>query len=226
MTELTEPEEDTIHMQIIRAAQQLFQLHGLHKVTMDDVAREIGKRRSSLYYYYKSKEEILDAAIDVEMREIFTEIAGSVNKATNLEQKITAYYLTRLKISQKRRMFNNMIDSGINAEELADYKKIRNTMHHRFRQLEIPLLREVLDSGIEKGELRAMESTEQDALIFVMLSSMQGFKKEILLKKSFDSIEPAISMLTYLVTQGFKNKHATIPSGKEKSASLRSSKNT
>jgi AcrR family transcriptional regulator len=204
MTEHNEIKEDSIQKQIIQAAQQLFQIHGLQKVTMDDVARETGRSRSSLYYYYKNKEEILDAAIDVEMREIFTEISQAVDQATDFEKKINTYCLNRLKISQKRKLFYNMIDSGMNAGEMSDYMKVRNIMHHRFRQLEIPLLRQILNFGIEKGQIRAMDQKEQDALILVLLSSLQGFKKEMTLKKSFNSIEPAIAMLIYLIIQGFR----------------------
>ena len=47
--------DDLFQEQVIRAAQKLFQQHGMYKVTMDDVAKAVGKGRSSLYYYYKSK---------------------------------------------------------------------------------------------------------------------------------------------------------------------------
>jgi AcrR family transcriptional regulator len=204
MTEPNAMKEDSIQQQIIQAAQQLFQVHGLQKVTMDDVAREIGKRRSSLYYYYKNKEEILDAAIDVEMRCILAELTQAVDAAPSLEEKISAYCMSRLKRSQKTREFYTMVDSGMNAGEMSDYTKVIHTMHTRFRQLEIPLLRKILNFGIETGRLRAMDLKEQDALIFVLLSSIQGFKKEIIVKKSFNNIKPAVSMWIYLILQGFK----------------------
>ncbi len=51
MTAQSETKEDLLQKQIIKAAQHLYQTHGVSKVTMDDVAREIGKSRSSLYYY-------------------------------------------------------------------------------------------------------------------------------------------------------------------------------
>src|ERR1700749_4878155 len=105
--------EDVIQEQILQAAKRLFQVHGLQKVTMDDVAREIGKGRSSLYYYYKSKEEILDAAIDVEMKDTLAELTRAIDQATTLEQKINTYFITRLKLSKKRTVFYNMIDSGL-----------------------------------------------------------------------------------------------------------------
>jgi AcrR family transcriptional regulator len=179
--------------QIIQAAQQLFQTHGVEKVTMDDVAREIGKGRSSLYYYYKNKDEILDAAIDVEMKEILQEIIQAVSKVDSFSEKINTYYITRLKITLKRRMFNKVVDN-----------ELKTLQHKRFRQIEIPLLQQILTVGISQGILRKMDKKEQETLIFILLSSLQGFKKEMLLKKNISTIEPAIKMLTNLIIQGFK----------------------
>lgn len=204
MAENIEITDDSIQKQIIQAAQQLFRIHGFQKVTMDDVAKEIGKGRSSLYYYYKSKEEILDAAIEVEMREILTELSQAINQAPDLEQKISVYCMTRLKISKKRKGFYNMIDTGMDANEISDYIKAKNNMHTRFRQLEIPLLKGILDFGTKAGILRAIPPKEQDSLILVWLSSMQGFKKEMILKKNSNFIEPAVKMLTSLIISGYQ----------------------
>jgi AcrR family transcriptional regulator len=195
---------DSIQEQIIQAAQQLFQQYGLQKVTMDDVAREIGKRRSSLYYYYRNKEEILDAAIDVEMREILAEIVQAVEQAAGFEQRLTAYCMTRLKISQKRREFYNVVDSGMNAGEMSDYMKVKNVMHDRFRQMEIPVVKQILQYGIEKRQIRQLDSKEQDTLVTVLVSSLQGFKKEMVVRKRYSAIEPAVAMLVSMIIQGFK----------------------
>ena len=190
--------DDSIQKQIIQAAQQLFQTYGLQKVTMDDIAKEIGKGRSSLYYYYKSKEEILVAAIEVEMKEIFMEIGHAVDKAPDLEQKVHAYFNTRLKISPKRRVFYNMLDTE-------DHEQMRKALLNLNREMEVTLLKQILDFGIQKGQLRKMEEKEQDTLILMWLTNMQGFKREMQkMKKSFASLEPAIAMFTYLLLQGFK----------------------
>src|ERR1700761_1891998 len=101
MNAQNDSKEDLLQKQIIKAAQQLYQVHGISKVTMDDVAREIGKSRSSLYYYYKNKEEILAAAVDVETVEVIKELNNAVNRAVTLEEKIRGYFITRLKISKK-----------------------------------------------------------------------------------------------------------------------------
>jgi AcrR family transcriptional regulator len=196
--------EDLLQMQIIKAAQQLFQVHGIAKVTMDDVAREIGKSRSSLYYYYKNKEEILAAAIDIETAEVIKELNYAVDRVATLNEKIKVYFTTRLKISQKRNVLHDLIDSGKSAGEVSEYLMEKHKKHVQFRQIEIPLLKNILSFGIEKGEIRPMEQKEQDALIFVLLSAIQGFKKELIIKNNFNIITPGIDMLIYLTLQGFK----------------------
>ena len=95
--------EDTFQEQVIQAAQQLFQKHGLQKVTMDDVAKAVGKGRSSLYYYYKSKEEVLDAVMEVEISEMLAEAARAVDQVVTAEKKLKAFCITKLKVSKKRR---------------------------------------------------------------------------------------------------------------------------
>jgi AcrR family transcriptional regulator len=73
--------DDLFQEQVIKAAQQLFRQYGLQKVTMDDVAKAVGKGRSSLYYYYKNKIEIFGAVMDVEISEILAEMGRAVDKA-------------------------------------------------------------------------------------------------------------------------------------------------
>src|ERR1700744_4163741 len=102
--------EDVIQEQILQAAKQLFQVHGLAKVTMDDVAKAIGKGRSSLYYYYKSKDEIFDAVMDIEISEMIAAIARAVEKAPDVEQKLNAFCIAKLGVIREKRGFFNVLD--------------------------------------------------------------------------------------------------------------------
>lgn len=44
---------------IIQAAVKIFSKKGFHKSTMDEIAKEVGVSKATLYNYFKSKEEIL-----------------------------------------------------------------------------------------------------------------------------------------------------------------------
>ncbi|MGN6376741.1 MAG: TetR/AcrR family transcriptional regulator [Sphingomonas sp.] len=47
--------------QILDAAEYLFSIHGLHGVTLKDVARRVGVHHTLLNYYFKDKENLFDS---------------------------------------------------------------------------------------------------------------------------------------------------------------------
>ncbi|HWK06862.1 MAG TPA: TetR/AcrR family transcriptional regulator [Puia sp.] len=196
--------EEDIQEQILLAAKQLFQKHGLRKVTMDDVAKVVGKGRSSLYYYYKSKEEILDAVVDAEIRGMLKEVTCAVELVPTAEQKIHAFFLTRLKHVQGRRAFFNAMDIGMDAAEMSDLNKTKQAIHQRIMKLESALLDQILTGGMEKGELRVMNQKDKEAMIFVLLNSLHGIKREVVIDNDFSRIDFLVDALTRMVIDGLR----------------------
>jgi hypothetical protein len=88
--------EDIILQEIIHGARALFEKFGLKKTTMEDIAKEVGKGKSSLYYYFPSKYEIFEAVIDQEMSELFELVQRAVDKAPTAKEKLKAYTKVRL----------------------------------------------------------------------------------------------------------------------------------
>ena len=96
--------DEIIKSEILTAAQKLFQQFGIRKTTMEDIAKNISKGKSTLYYYYCSKEEIFDAVLKREMDEVFGKTKQAVANAHTAEGKLKAYSVT--KIQTLRRMSN------------------------------------------------------------------------------------------------------------------------
>ena len=53
---------DSKKRQILEAARRLLLARGLHEIVLDDVAREAGVAKGTLFLYYKSKDELFAAA--------------------------------------------------------------------------------------------------------------------------------------------------------------------
>ena len=193
--------DDLFQEQVIKAAQQLFRQYGLQKVTMDDVAKAVGKGRSSLYYYYKNKIEIFGAVMDVEISEILAEMARAVDKAVGVEQQIYAFCVTKLKEARKRRAFYATLEA-LDADERSTYAKAEHTIRTKMMAQEGDLLRKILTGGVEKGELRPLDQKELDGLVFVLLSSIHGLKRELVADNNLRRLEPAIDTLTRMVIHG------------------------
>src|ERR1700761_8117416 len=114
MSAIAEPVKDIfVQQQILDAAKKLFQAYGLQKVTMDDVAKAIGKGRSSLYYYYKSKDEIFNAVMEVEIREMLSVMTTEVSKANTIEEKLRAFCMSKLVFLKEKHSFFKVLDAGM-----------------------------------------------------------------------------------------------------------------
>lgn len=202
MSVTTSTKEDLMQEQILQAAKRLFAVYGLAKVTMDDVAKAIGKGRSSLYYYYKSKDEIVEAAINMEVKDIRTAMEKAVSEAITTEEKINAFFSTKLKAVRERRSFFDALESGMDADAISNFNKTKIVYHNRTLKWEGALLNQILDEGIQKNELKVIEKSEMDTLIFVLLSTLHGLKREIRMENNVREIEPAISQLTRMIMHG------------------------
>ena len=196
--------EDLMQQQILAAAKRLFQVYGLAKVTMDDVAKAIGKGRSSLYYYYKSKEEIFDAVISIEIREMLAAMTRAVDQASGSEQKLHAFFLTKLEVLREKRAFFKMLDAGMDADALSEFQKTKVALHNQIIRQESALLEQVLRDGMNKGELHKMSVSEIEILIYVLLSSLRGLKRELELESDSGKITPAVDMFTRMAMHGLK----------------------
>src|SRR5260370_27693897 len=67
---------------------------GLRKTTLDDVAREAGCGRATLYRYFASKQALLDAVGQAEATRIVDALRDAADTADTLEDAVVALLLT------------------------------------------------------------------------------------------------------------------------------------
>ena len=63
---------------------------------MDDIAESIGLVKTSLYYYYNSKEELFQAVIRNESETLIGKLRAETDKHTSPQRKHRAYFITRM----------------------------------------------------------------------------------------------------------------------------------
>ncbi len=63
-------------IEILRRATELFERQGVANTSMEDIAKEVGIKREAIYYYFKSKEEILLQIILPQSRSLLMALRG------------------------------------------------------------------------------------------------------------------------------------------------------
>ena len=196
--------DDILKDDILREAQKLFQQFGLKKTTMEDIARALGKGKSTLYYYFASKEEIFDAVVMKEMEEVFNNVKTAVQKAGSAEEKLKAFTLTKIKSVQKKANLYKLVKG-----EMQDTIRCMKHLRTQYDIREIQLVREILSFGICNGEFMKQIQDDLDILPSVMVSSLRGLERDIFTENKYAKLESRMESIMTIMIRGMK-KEATI----------------
>ena len=168
MTETLQRDE-TMVRDITDAARALFKRSGFKKTTMEDIARSMGKAKSSLYYYYPGKEDIFEAVVQIEMNELLDQIRLAIGKATTSREKLAAYCRCRL---EKLNQLCNLSDAL--KSEIAELDCVMTGLKHRFDTTHVELVKEILGEGVKNGEFKKINADNIELIAYLMVSSFRG----------------------------------------------------
>lgn len=131
---------------ILKIAQEIFSKYGYKKTTLDDIANAVRKGKSSLYYYFKSKEDLFQAVIMKEVEVLARELDKVVNRNTDPVDKLRDYLLTKINTFRNLANFYNALENDVTA--IGFIEDIKN----RYEQDEIRLIKRILIEGVRKNE--------------------------------------------------------------------------
>jgi AcrR family transcriptional regulator len=172
--------------EVITAAQRLFQEHGLGMVTMEDVAKAVGKGKSTLYYYFKSKEEIFNAVLDSEINDVVVETLKRLSVHEVFIDKLKTFAHTKFEMVQKRKSLFKAMEAGMDAEAFSQYMEAKKQIHQKYLQKEILILQQVFFNAMQRNEIPEMGMNQTEKNIFLFLSSIRGINREFVVHGNHD----------------------------------------
>src|SRR6201996_4570838 len=161
--------DEVIVRDIIDTARDLFKKTGFKKTTMGDIARSLGKAKSSLYYYYPSKEDIFEAVLYTEMDELLTKIREGMQQASSSKEKLITYCRCRL---HKLNELCNLSDAL--KSEIAELHCIVSDLKSKFDTSHVELVKEILAEGVSNGEFKKVNPDNIELVAYLMVSSFRG----------------------------------------------------
>ena len=137
---------------IVDAARSIFARKGFARGIMDEIAKEAGIAKGTIYLYFRSKKEIYKAVMDRDMEFLNKITLERMDAAVNLEGKIRAFTLARLENGEARKEFFRIMDSesgnfGLTRSQYRDW-------------LRLPVLRlaSAIEDASQRGEIRRVPS--------------------------------------------------------------------
>lgn len=150
--------KEEIRDQIVECARQIFSKYGFRKSTMEDVARAAGKGKSSIYYYFESKEEIYKAVIEKEAIILKSEIQQALSLIHDPVEKIKVYVTVRMKTILALINFYGAIRT-----EFLSHQDFINKIREKYDHEEIRLVESILKEGVIMNKL-TIDNTEFAAI--------------------------------------------------------------
>jgi AcrR family transcriptional regulator len=143
--------------QILDAAMTVFARLGFHEARMDDIVQEAGLSKGTLYWYFKSKEDIIIAisqrlfSMDIEQVEAVLGSEGTVSERLLRLMRTRAEGLREL--SELVAILFEFYAAALRKEEMRQQIK---SYFQGFHELLVTLIQQ----GIDRGEFRPIDAEE------------------------------------------------------------------
>jgi len=165
----SETNSDGMRVAIIEAARELFAKFGYKKTTMEDIAHALRKGKSSLYYYFKNKEEIFQAVIELEKDILFTELNKVVQSDLQPKEKFKEYVITRMKTIHMLENYMKVLkDDALGVYDFFD--KLRG----KGEAEEATLLTQMLEEGQKDDSFQVKNVNMAAVAIAIALKGLEG----------------------------------------------------
>lgn len=208
MSTTNQTKEDIIREEVIVTAQKLFQRYGFAKTTMEDIAKAMKKGKSTLYYYYKSKDEIFNAVALREAKEVFSSVHEAIEKEESAEKKLHVYLKTTLQVVKTKFNLYGLIKEGIFEEEESRYKENLQNPIFNFNDNEIETVKGILQLGIDNKEFNETLNNNVDLMAYVIITALRSVVLDLAFSdKAHHSFfeEDKVNAMSSILIKGLKN---------------------
>ena len=150
--------------ELIRIAYQMFVSKGYEHTSVDDIIREAGIAKGTCYYYFKSKEQMLEEVIEM-MLQAEAEKAKAVLRADlSVPEKIVGI-IASIQITQEEQTIDDALHQP---ENILMHNKIRE----RIYDLIVPILSEAAEEGVKEGLFFCDHIPERVRIIMILSSDL------------------------------------------------------
>jgi len=184
--------------QILQAARQVFADQGFHNTRMSDIAQATGVSQGTLYHYFRSKDELFLAVLNVWNQQIKSVV----------EQLPVADVHVTDKFWMVNQLAVNFFETGQdllpvlveywayllhNPEAAANFREFYETMQESFR--------EIIREGVDAGEFKPVDVDLASALPLIILDGVTLLTA--ILGKDFMQPVEQVKLAQQLVFEGF-----------------------
>ena len=190
--------KEEFRKKVIITAGEIFSHYGFKKTTMDEIANALKMGKSSIYYYFSSKEEIFEAVVLYEANVLRNELTTAIKAVESPIEKLRNYVFVRMKSFEKlSNYYNAIFDKNL------DHFDFIETVRSRYDREELAIIRLLLFHGARKKVFN-VKNSEYTAL--AIQTTLKGFEVPLFWKKKEVNIEDRLNATLDVLFNGILKK--------------------
>jgi AcrR family transcriptional regulator len=189
---------DAMKEEILRAAAERFARYGFQKTTLEEIASDLNKVKSSVYYYFDNKEDIFKAVIEQELDKFALMLRENVNKAESAKEKLYAFINSHLLLFEKlTRGYSTIKDMYFSKHDIIQATR------KKYDENEITLIETILKDGAASKDF-SVENIKNTALF--ILTAIKGAEQEYLSQKTFKNMKTVSEIMASVIVNGISKE--------------------
>jgi len=190
--------KEEFRRKVILTAGQIFSRYGFRKTTMDEIAGALKIGKSSIYYYFDSKEEIFEAVVRHEANILRNELTTSIKSVESPVDKMRKYVFVRMKAFEKlSNYYNAIFDKNL------DHFDFIEAIREKYDREELAILRLILYDGARK-KVFSVKNSEYTAL--AVQTTLKGLEVPLFWKKRELNLEERLTAILDVLFNGILQK--------------------
>lgn len=191
-------DKEELRRKIIETAGLIFSRYGFRKTSMDEIARALKMGKSSIYYYYDSKEAIFEAVVLNEANLLRNALTTAIKSVESPLDKMKNYVFVRMNAFQKlSNYYNAIFDKNL------DHFEFIETVRAKYDREELAILRLILYDGTRK-KIFSVENSEYTAM--AIQTTLKGVEVPLFWKRKEENIEARLNAILDVIFFGIVRK--------------------
>lgn len=183
-------ESESVHRKnIALSAEYLFTHKSIESTTMDDIAKQAGYSKATIYVYFKNKEEIVYFLVLKSMKILHMFIADAVSKSATIKEKYSRICKALTQYQEQYPLYFTFALSKINVNfNKTDYLPIEKEIFEVGEQINAEISK-FINLGVKSGEFQSDMPILQ--IVFLFWGSLSGLiqiaaNKQFYIKKTMN----------------------------------------
>jgi AcrR family transcriptional regulator len=188
--------KDQTREKILNVAGRMFGKYGYQKTTVDEIARTAHKAKGSVYYYFKSKEDLFLAVVAQEINVLKTGLTRIIVDSQDATGMIRNYLISRMILMKDAVNYHE----SLKADFVDDFSFL-NECRQEFTRFEIELMKAILDRGVRENKFQ-IKDTQATAQVIIM--AMQAIEIPFYSQHKIAEYEHTIVELLDILIRGLE----------------------